>query len=389
MGGFTDYMTLLNTRDGGIAGLKLVWEECETASTTDRAVACYERLKAKGLAGAPVFHPLSSDITTALLERATSDKIPLITLGYGRSDAADGRVFPYLFPLLATDWSQTAAQVRYIAQEVGGEEKLKGLKIVNLHLNVPSGKETLWLWDKLAKKSRFEIKHVAVPLRETEPQTYWQHIRENKPAWVSQRLWNTACTASLREAASAEFPRARILGDWGCAGEEEMIPLGQTVVGYRATNFHGVGSDFPVLKTILDTVYGYGKGNLSRTRVGSVYYNRGVVYGIVTTEALRLAYQHFGGGPIGGEQMQWALEHLHITPERLKELGAEGLLFPLKTSCLDHVGSGAVRVQQWNGEKWLALSEWIAPANDLVQVEVAQAAARYARDKGLTPRDCQ
>jgi branched-chain amino acid transport system substrate-binding protein len=110
---------------------------------------------------------------------------------------------------------------------------------------------------------------------------------------------------------------------------------------------------------------------------------------IVTTEALRQAYQHFGGGPIGGEQMQWALEHLHITPARLKELGAEGLLFPIETSCLDHVGVGAVRVQQWNGEKWVAVSEWIAPSSDLIEAEVAQAAARYAKDKGLTPRDCQ
>jgi branched-chain amino acid transport system substrate-binding protein len=229
-----------------------------------------------------------------------------------------------------------------------GQEKLKGLQIVNLHLNVPSGKETIWLWDKLSKKFGFEITHVAVSPLGTEPQTYWQHIHEIKPAWASQRLWSTACTTSLREAASVDFPRDHILGDWGCAGEEEMIPLGQTAAGYRATNFHGVGPDFPVLKTIIDKVYGHGKGNLSSTRVGSVYYNRGVVYGIVTTEALRLAYQRFGGGPIGGEQMQWALEHLNLTPERLKELGAEGLLFPLQTSCLDHEGGGAVRVQRWS-----------------------------------------
>ena len=28
--GFIDYVTLLNTRDGGINGVTLVWEECET-----------------------------------------------------------------------------------------------------------------------------------------------------------------------------------------------------------------------------------------------------------------------------------------------------------------------------------------------------------------------
>ena len=30
-GGFEDYMALLNLRDGGLNGVMLVWEECETA----------------------------------------------------------------------------------------------------------------------------------------------------------------------------------------------------------------------------------------------------------------------------------------------------------------------------------------------------------------------
>lgn len=388
LGGFLDYLTLLNLRDGGVGGLKLVWETCETASTTDRAVACYERLKAKGSKGAPVFHPLTQDVAAALLERAASDKIPLVTLGYGRSDAADGRVFPYVFPLLVSDWSQTAAQVRYIAQMTGGEEKLKGLPLVNLHLNTPSGKDTLALWEALAKKFALEITHLAVPPPGTEQHALWEQIRQLKPAWVILRTWGTACTAALRAAALAEFPRDRMLGNWGCASEEAMIPVSQMATGYRSTSFHGTGVDFPVLKAIIEHVYGQGKGALSSTRVGSVFYNRGVVYGLLTTEALRLAYQQFGRGPVGGEQMQWALEHLDLSSERLKALGAEGLLPPLKTSCADHEGGGALRVQQWNGEKWLAVGDWTAPYSDLVRATLEPTAARYAKDKHLTLRDC-
>ena len=70
-GGIEDYMSLLNLRDGGINGVKLVWEECETAYNSDRGVECYERLKNRPNNGGPV-HPLSTGITYRLIERATT-----------------------------------------------------------------------------------------------------------------------------------------------------------------------------------------------------------------------------------------------------------------------------------------------------------------------------
>ena len=70
------YLTLLNERDGGIHGVPLVWEECETVFDATRTVECYERLKAKGPAGAAVFHPMGTPPTYALTERATQDQNP-------------------------------------------------------------------------------------------------------------------------------------------------------------------------------------------------------------------------------------------------------------------------------------------------------------------------
>ena len=389
MGGFMDYMALLNERDGGINGIKLVWEECETAYNNDRGVECYERLKAKGAKGAPVVHPLSTGITYALIERATNDKIPIISLGYGRTDATDGRVFPYVFPLITNYWDQSSAKVRYLAQLAGGEDKLKGKKIVNLHLNVPYGKETIPIWDKLAEKFGFEVKHLAVPPPGIDQKSLWLQIREYNPDWVINRNWGVSCTEPLREAARMGFARDKLLGVWWCGSEEDVLPAGKSAKGYMTTNFHGVGRDFAVIEEIMAKVYGPNKGNLPLTRVGTVYYNRGVIHGIVTTEAIRLAQKKFGVAPISGEQMQWALEHLDITPARIQELGAEGLMFPLKTSCRDHEGGGAVRIQQWDGDKWMPISDWIQPYNALVRAEIDQSAAQYAKEKGITPRDCK
>src|SRR4026209_2990012 len=45
--GMIDYLNLVNERDGGINGIKLSWEECETEYNNAKGVECYERLKAR------------------------------------------------------------------------------------------------------------------------------------------------------------------------------------------------------------------------------------------------------------------------------------------------------------------------------------------------------
>ena len=46
--GFTDYLAMVNERDGGVGGVKIVFEECETGYKTDVGVECYERTKTNG-----------------------------------------------------------------------------------------------------------------------------------------------------------------------------------------------------------------------------------------------------------------------------------------------------------------------------------------------------
>lgn len=37
-GGFIDYLKLVNARDGGVNGVKLVWKECETEYVVEKGV---------------------------------------------------------------------------------------------------------------------------------------------------------------------------------------------------------------------------------------------------------------------------------------------------------------------------------------------------------------
>ena len=386
-GGTIDYFNLLNIRDGGINGIKLVWEECDFGYVTERGVECYERLKNKGLKGAPMIQPFSTGVTYALLERALADKIPLMMIGYGDSRTTDGRVFPFAFPVVTNYWSQSTAKLVFIAQREGGFEKLKGMKIVNLHLKHPYGNETIPIWDKMAAKYGFKITHLAVPWPGIDQKSLWLQIRKIKPKYVINRNWGVSCTVPLREAARIGFPSDHVIGVWWCGSEEDVIPAGKAANGYITTNFHAVGRDIPVIQEIFDQVYSkLGVGNLSSTRVGSVYYNRGVATAVIITETLRLAQSKFGVGPIGGVEMQWAFEHLNITAARIKELGAEGLVPPLKLSCTDHEGGGAVNFQQWDGDKWVKIADGIEPMNELVRNMVEAEAAKYAKEKGITPR---
>jgi branched-chain amino acid transport system substrate-binding protein len=141
--GIADYYKLINERDGGINGVRIVFEECDTGYATDRGVECYERLKGKGSTGAAYVFPLSTGITFALTEKASIDKIPIITMGYGRSESRDGSVFQWNFPLLGTYWTAADILLQYIAQQERGWDNLKGKRIALVYHDSPYARNRL------------------------------------------------------------------------------------------------------------------------------------------------------------------------------------------------------------------------------------------------------
>ena len=389
-GGWIDYMQLVNERDGGVNGVKLTWEECETEYNNARGVECYERLKKKGSTGNSVFQPVSTGITYSVLDKVAQDKIPMVTIGYGRTDAADGRVFPWVFPMITTYWSQASAIVNYMGQKEGGMDKLKGKKIGLLYHDSAYGKESHAIMDKLAAKHGFEVIKIAVAHPGNEQQSQWLQIRQAKPDYVVLWGWGVMNPTAIKAAAKTGFPREKLIGVWWSGAEEDTIPAGPAAKGFVAAGFNVAGANYPVVADIKKHVYGKNKGNMEdKTRVGSVYYNRGVVHGIITVEAIRKAQEKYGKGKaLTGEQMRWGFENLNLDDARLKALGATGFMPPLKITCADHEGPGKVKFQQWDGSQWKVITDWVESDRPLVRGMIEESAAAYAKEKGIKPRDC-
>ena len=87
--------------------------ECETAYDTTRGVECYEQVRGTNPL---VIQPLSTGITYQIIPRVTEDGIPLHTMGYGRTSAADGTTFEWVFNYPGTYWDAASIIVKYLAR---------------------------------------------------------------------------------------------------------------------------------------------------------------------------------------------------------------------------------------------------------------------------------
>jgi branched-chain amino acid transport system substrate-binding protein len=370
--GQEDYFALINAK-GGVEGYKIVWEECEFEYKTPRALECYERYRGKW----KIVYPNSTPAIFALADRVTADEVLAINLAGGRSDSSDGKTFPYLAPVVDSFWSQASSTIRYIAQQEGGEAKLKGKKIAYIHLDNDYGRQPFPIFDALAQKYGFEWKSWALPWPALEQSAAWVEIaRRYQPDYVIGWLYGQSCSVPFTELQKVGFPSNKYIASLWCGSEEDVKPAGELAVGNVAANFHGVGPNYPVIQEIIEKVHKQGKGNIETSRVGSVAYNRGVITGIVIVESFRNALKS-QGAPLTGKKVRDGFRQIQLTHARLKELGADGLLPPLVFSDTYHGGLDPQVFQKWDGTKWTTVSDWIKPYDEVVNIKVDESARAY------------
>lgn len=390
--GHNDYMKLVNAR-GGINGVKTLVEECETAYATDRGVECYERLKGKH-GGATVFQPLSTGITFALTEKVPTDKISLITSGYGRSDSADGGVFKWNFPLIGHYWVAGDVVLKHIANKEGGWDKLKGKKIAVGYHDSPFGKELLPILQERAAAHGFTLQLLPIPAPGVEQKAIWLQVRQQRPDYVILQTWGVMTPTAIKEAVATGYPREKIFGTWWSGAEPDLKDVGAAAKGYNAVMMqHGAEFNSPVVKEILEKVHAKGEGTGPKDEVGTVLYMRGVVGAMLAVEGVRAAQERFGKGkPMTGEQARWGYENLNLTQAKLTALGFGDVMRPVSTSCQDHMGSAWARVHTWDGAKFVWASDWLQADEQIIRPMVKASAEKYAREKQLSRRsaaDCQ
>ncbi|MEZ5619748.1 MAG: ABC transporter substrate-binding protein [Burkholderiaceae bacterium] len=390
--GYADYLKLVNAK-GGINGVQIIYEECETGYATDKGVECYERLKGKH-GGATVFHPLSTGITFALTDKAPIDKIPIITAGYGRSESQDGLVFGWNFPLAGTYWVAADVLVQHIAKKEGGFGSLKGKKIALVYHDSPYGKEPIPLLQERGKMHGFEVQLLPVTHPGVEQKSTWLQIRQSRPDYVFLWGWGVMNSVAIKEAIATGFPREKMYGVWWSAAEPDVKDVGAAAKGYSGLAMqHGVHRDAKVTKDILAMVHDKGQGTGPKDEVGSVLYMRGAMSAMLGVEGVRRAQERFGKGKVmTGEQTRWGLENLSLDEKKLEALGFAGVMRPVSTTCADHMGPAWARIHTWNGSKWEFSSDWYQADESIIKPMVKTAAARYAAEKKITPRtaeDCQ
>jgi branched-chain amino acid transport system substrate-binding protein len=374
--GMHDYLEMLNERDGGIGGVKIAIEECETGYKNDKGVECYETLKGKKPV---VVNPYSTGITLAIIPKAAVDKIPVLSMAYGLSASADGGSFPWIFNPPATYWDGLSMIFKYIGDKEGGLDKLKGKTIGYIYFDGGYGLEPIPLLDQFAKDLGFTAKKYPVPPADMQNQSgLWLNVRRDKPDWMIMWGWGAMNPTAIKEAAKINYPIDHFIGIWWSGNEDDARPAGGEAKGYLSLNLNSVGANYPAIQDIVKYVVEKGKSQVDKDRVGENFYNRGVMNSVLVAEAIRNAQKITGKKLVTGEDVRRGLESLNITAARWKELGFDGFAAPVTgLSCSDHNGHQAAYMQQWDGTKWVKVSDWIAPMKDRVRPLLEAAAKDY------------
>ena len=381
--GFMDYFTLLNERDGGIGGEKVQVPECETAYNTEKGVECYEATKAQG---ALVYNPLSTGITYQLIPKVAADGIPLYTPGYGRTSAANGKVFEWVFNYPANYWDGASVAVKHLLEQNGGS--LEGKKIALLYHNSAYGKEPSRTLQELSKKHGFTLSELPIDSPGQEQKSQWLQVRRDKPDYVLFWGWGVMNSVAIQEAANIRFPMENFIGIWWSGSENDVTPAGEGAHGYKSLAMHGTGMDYPVYADLKKYVIDAGKAAGAGDQVGSVLYSRGMYAAMVIAEAIRKAQEIHGTAAVNAKQVRDGFEQLEITEARMTELGLPNFGQPFAASCADHGGPGAAMIQQWDAtaKKWNLITGFIAPDDEVLNPLVAEDSAAFAKENNITER---
>ncbi|GFE66336.1 ABC transporter substrate-binding protein [Litoreibacter roseus] len=378
--GYQDYFTLLNERDGGIGGVPVRVIECETGYNTEKGVECYEATKGEG---ALVYQPLSTGITYQLIPKATADGIPIHTLGYGRTSAANGAIFRNVFNYPANYWDAASVAVKYLMQENDGS--IEGKDIALVYHNSAYGKEPIRTLEELSKKHGFNLNTLAVDHPGQEQKSQWLQIRRERPDYVLMWGWGVMNQVAIQEAANIRYPMENFIGNWWAGAEHDVTPAGMAANGYKSLNMNAV-EDMPVFAEIQATVIDAGKNAGDGSNLGSVLYTRGMYAAMLTAEAIRKAQEIHGVDDITPQQMRDGMEALEITDARMEELGMPGVGPVFSVSCEDHGGSGKGLVQQWNAEAktWEVLTDFIEPDEEIIAPLVKADSEAFAAENNIT-----
>ena len=377
--GKQDYIKMINARDGGINGVKITFEECETG---------YDRPWC-GMLRAPEERPASPCSTRnppaspCADRKAPADKIPLMTLGYGLSVSQTAWLQVELPLWAATGRAPTSCCST--SARAGGMDKLKGKKVASCTTTAVRQRA-----HPAAARARQDARLRAADAAVTPG------VEQRPPGCKCARAAPTTCCCGAggdelhrpEGSPGHGYPREKMYGVWWAGAEPDVRDVGEGAKGYHALALNGSGQQPKVIQDILKNVHDKGQGTGPKDEVGSVLYTRGVIIQMLSIEAVRRAQERFGKGKVmTGEQVRWGMENLALDQKKLDALGFNNVMRPISTSCADHMGSTWARVQTWDGKKWDVGADWYQADEQILKPMVKAGSEKYLADKKMKRRD--
>ena len=279
--------------------------ECETAYDTTKGVECYEQVRGTSPL---VLQPLSTGITYQIIPKVTEDHIPLHTMGYGRTSAADGTSFEWVFNYPGTYWDAASIIVKYLSTRTAAASRARRSRCSTT--TPPTARSRSGRWRSWPRSTGSASRPSPVDSPGQEQKSQWLQIRRERPDYVLMWGWGVMNSVAVTEAASIGFPMDHFIGVWWSGAEPDVLPAGAGADGYKAINFTGVGMDFPFYADLKEHVIDAGKGAGDGSSVGTVQYNRGIFAAMLAAEATRKAQELAGTPDITPSQMRDGMEAL-------------------------------------------------------------------------------
>ena len=340
-------------------------EECETGYDTEKGVECYERVKGKKPVGRQSRCRPASPCSSSRRRRSTrsrSSRWP--TASRHRATAT---VFPWIFNPPATYWDGLSIiiaahrrQGRRLRQAQGQEDRLR------LSRQRPTARSRSRCCEQLAKEYGFDGEAaIRSPAAEMQNQSaQWLHVRHDRPDWMLMWGWGVMNPTAVKEAARDRLSRwTSFIGVWWSGAR------GRRAAGRRrrpraiiALNFNGARRQLPgASRTSRSTSSTRARARSQRTR--SARSSTTAASSTRCSSPRRSAPRRRSSGKkvVTGEEVRRGLETLNITDGALEGARLGGLRRADRSvSCTDHNGHAPAYMQQWDGTKWVKISDWIA-----------------------------
>ena len=275
--------------------------------------------------------------------------------------------------------------VNYLLDENGGD--ISGKKIALVYHNSAYGKEPIRTLEELSSMHGFELSQLAVDHPGQEQKSQWLQIRRERPDYVLMWGWGVMNQVAVQEAANIGFPMENFIGNWWAGAEHDVTPAGAGADGYKSLNMNRIDASLPVFDDIRSLVHEAGNAAGDGSNMGSVLYTRGMYAAMLAAEAIAKAQEIHGVADVSASMVRDGMAALEITEARMAELGMSQIGPEFSVSCENHGGSGLGIVQQWNAaaSQWVALTDYIAPDNSVIDPLIAEDSAAFAAENGIEP----